>query len=112
MTTESQPPHIHEHVDTTTGGKPCKDCMQSQQAQLVYTDGEDFWKWDQETELFRLVNFDGEFYPLDTHPGLQQASLVGYIGKDLVLAKETDIVWRTVRMVLMGLREGNWMPSS
>jgi hypothetical protein len=77
---------------------PCKNCQRP-----IFTDGEDFWKWDEESGLFRTVDYTNEFYPIDTHPGITEQQLVVYVGKDLRLATEADIIWRTVNMVLEGL---------
>lgn len=83
---------------------PCKNCSKP-----IFTDGEDYWRWDQGSELFRLVDYNGGFYPLETHPGATEPQLVANI-KGLRLAKETDIVWRTVNMILQGLQLAQWLP--
>lgn len=76
----------------------CKNCRT-----VIFTDEEDFWKWDEGTERFRMVDYTGEFYPLDSHPGTTQALLVQHIGEKLRLVSEADIIWRTVRLILEGL---------
>jgi hypothetical protein len=82
----------------------CRDCKKP-----IYTDGEDFWKWDPESKLFRLVDYTGQFYPSETHPGSTEQTLVVRV-PDIRLAKETDIVWRTVNMILQGLQLAQWIP--
>lgn len=79
---------------------PCKNC---QGKRAVFTDGEDFWRWDEEIKLFRIVDYSGNFYPVETHPGTTEQELVAYVGTGLRLATEGDIIWRTVNMIFQRL---------
>lgn len=81
---------------------PCKGC---QDKRPIYTDGEDFWKWDPESNLFRVVDHFGEFYALDIFPGVTEPQLVYAFKESLYLATEADIIWRTTRMILTGLMQ-------
>lgn len=85
--------------------QPCKNC---QDRRHVFTDGEDFWRYDHDSELFRMVDYDGVFYPIHTHPGATEQQLAIAMGPLLKLATEADIIWRTVRLILLGLTQGDW----
>lgn len=80
--------------------KPCAGCGGRKP---IYTDGEDFFKWDAERNLYRAVTYKGDFYPIDTHPGATEVQLVRYHrehGKELRVATEHDILWRTFALVV------------
>lgn len=85
--------------------KPCAGCGGRKP---IYTDGEDFFKWDPEHQLYRAVNYKGDFYPIDTHPGATEQQLVAAFGLHgsgkgpavLRVATEYDILWRTFSLVI------------
>jgi hypothetical protein len=82
--------------------KPCKGCGDGKP---IYTDGEDFFKWDPERQLYRAVSFKGDFYPIDTHPGCTEVQLVRLYRTnpemgELKVATEHDILWRTFALVV------------
>lgn len=80
--------------------KPCAGCGGRRP---VYTDGEEFFKWDPERQLYRIVNYKGDFYPIDTHPGTTEVQLVKFYrerGKELSVATEHDILWRTFALII------------
>lgn len=67
----------------------------------VWNDGKgDYWRWDGETGLLRVVNYHGEFYPLITHPGLDAKLFLENFENTMYPASETDILWRTSNYVL------------
>lgn len=78
--------------------RPCKNC-----GKPVFTDSEDFWRFDPDIEKYRMVDYKGDFYPLDTHPATTEQRLVEYYGDKIKLAKETDIMWRTLALVVDAL---------
>jgi hypothetical protein len=80
--------------------RPCKNCQRP-----IFTDGEDFWKWDPESELYRIVDFKGDFYPLESHPAISEQRLLVSLKNGMQLATEADILWRTVNMILTGLTQ-------
>jgi hypothetical protein len=86
---------------------PCKNCRHA-----IFTDGEDFWKWDHESSQYRMVDFSGVFYPLETHPSTTEQQLVAYIGGKLRLSSDVEIVWRTVNLIFSGLLAAGWLPPS
>lgn len=77
--------------------KPCSGCGGN--SKPIYTDREDFWKWDPETEQYRMVDFFGKFYPLDTHDGCTEQQIVKFLEGRMWLATENDIIWRSVGLV-------------
>lgn len=77
--------------------KPCNGCGGN--GRPIYTDGDDFWKWDPQTEQYRVVDFYGQFYPLNTHPGTTEQKLVEFLDGKAWLATENDIIWRSVRLI-------------
>lgn len=80
--------------------KPCKGCKG---AKPIYSDGEDFWRFDPELDLYRMVNFHGGFYPTTTHPATTEQQLVVHFGDALSVATELDIMWRTLNLVVDAL---------
>lgn len=82
---------------------PCAGCGGRKP---IYTDGEDFFKWDPERQLYRAVDFKGGFYPIDTHPGATEQQLIRHfastdgMSSKLRVATEHDILWRTFALVV------------
>ncbi len=94
------------------GGRVVKPCAGCGGRKPIYTDGEDFFKWDPNTQLYRVVDFNGEFYPINTHPGCTEVQLVRHFREQevtLQAATEHDIMWRTLR-VLLATATGRRMP--
>lgn len=87
--------------------KPCSGCGGN--GKPIFTDGDDFWKWDPETEQYRVVDYYGSFYPLHTHPGATEQGLVEVFGSKLYLGTEQDIIWRTIRLMWGALLMANML---
>lgn len=93
--------------------KPCAGCGGGHP---IYTDGEDFFRWDPESQLYRTVDYNGFFYPIDTHPGCTEVQLVRFYRENssdgkgdsaLKVATEYDIMWRTLRLLVTRLVGNN-----
>jgi hypothetical protein len=88
------------------GGRVVKPCRGCGGGKPIYTDGEDFFKWDPERQLYRSVNHKGDFHPIDTHPGCTEVQLMKTFGSvdgmsnTLRVATEHDILWRTFALVI------------
>jgi hypothetical protein len=85
------------------GGRVVKPCAGCGGRKPIYTDGEDFFKWDPERQLYRSVSHKGDFHPIVTHPGATEVQLVRHFreqGVTLQVATEHDIMWRTLSLLL------------
>jgi hypothetical protein len=93
-------------VTRPEGGKRVSPCAGCGGRKPIYTDGEDFYKWDEYGRVYRIVDFRGEFYPLTTHPAFCEQQLMLEFGSvdgmssKLKLATEHDIMWRTLRLIV------------
>lgn len=88
------------------GGRVVKPCAGCGGRKPIYTDGEDFFKWDGHTQLYRTVDYNGQFYSILTHPGFTEAQLIKHFGavdgmsSQLRVATEFDIIWRSLALLM------------
>jgi hypothetical protein len=66
------------------------------------SDGEDYWRLEPETGLYRILDLEGEPYHWATHPAADYDSLVAQL-PTLRVVEEIEVVWRTIKFVMSRL---------